>query len=214
MELEGKTLGHYLLQHRLARGGMSEVYLAYDESTQRTVAIKVANRYQDDHIGRIQHEAKVLGMLSHPHILPASDYGEQGQWCYFVMPYADQGSLRERLVKGSLTQEEAGSILEQVASALQYAHDHGILHRDIKPANILFAHKQHVYLTDFGLAGEKDEGNDLMPAGCIAGTPEYMAPEMAEEPTSVSSDIYSLGIVLYQMLTGRVHLKDSKSVVL
>jgi len=150
---------------------------------------------------------KVLGMLSHPHILPALEYREEGPWCYFVMPYAEQGSLRERLVNGPLTQEEAGTILEQVASALQYLHGHGILHRDIKPANILFAQKQHVYLTDFGLAGKMDEGNDLTPAGCIIGTPEYMAPEMAEEPTSISSDIYSLGIVLYQMLTGRVPFK-------
>ena len=207
MELEGTTLGHYLLQRRLARGGMSEVYLAYDQSIQRTVAIKVVNRYRDDHMQRIQNEVKVLGMLSHPHILPALDYGEEGPWCYFVMPYAEQGSLRERLVNGPLTQEEAGTILEQVASALQYLHGHGILHRDIKPANILFAQKQHVYLTDFGLAGKMDEGNDLTPAGCIIGTPEYMAPEMAEEPTSISSDIYSLGIVLYQMLTGRVPFK-------
>jgi len=210
MELEGTTLGHYLLQRRLARGGMSEVYLAYDQSTQRTqrtVAIKVVNRYRDDHMQRIQNEVKVLGMLSHPHILPAFDYGEEGPWCYFVMPYADQGSLRERLVNGPLTQEEAGTILEQVASALQYLHGHGILHRDIKPANILFAQKQYVYLTDFGLAGKMDEENDLTPAGCIIGTPEYMAPEMAEEPTSISSDIYSLGIVLYQMLMGRVPFK-------
>ena len=207
MELEGTTLGHYLLQRRLARGGMSEVYLAYDQSAQRTVAIKVVNRYRDDHMQRIQNEVKVLGMLLHPHILPALDYGEEGPWCYFVMPYIEQGSLRERLINGPLTQEEAGTILEQVASALQYLHSHGILHRDIKPGNILFAPKQHVYLTDFGLAGKMDGGNDLTPAGCIIGTPEYMAPEMAEEPTSISSDIYSLGIVLYQMLTGRVPFK-------
>ena len=204
MELEGTTLGHYLLQRRLARGGMSEVYLAYDQGSQRTVAIKVVNRYQDDHMQRIRNEVKVLGMLSHPHIIPAFDYGEEGPLCYFVMPYAEEGSLRERLANGPLTQEDAGTIIEQVASALQYLHDHDILHRDIKPANILFARKQHVYLTDFGLAGKVDEENDLIPAGCIIGTPEYMAPEMAEEPTSVSSEIYSLGIVLYQMLTGRV----------
>ncbi|TMB82922.1 MAG: serine/threonine protein kinase, partial [Chloroflexi bacterium] len=102
------------------RGGMSEVYLAYDQSTQRTVAIKVVNRYRDDHMQRIQNEVKVLGILSHPHILPALEYGEEGPWCYFVMPYAEQGSLRERLVNGPLSQEEAGAILEQVASALQY----------------------------------------------------------------------------------------------
>lgn len=207
MELEGTTLGHYLLQRRLARGGMSEVYLAYDQDSQRTVAIKMVNRYQDDHAQRIRNEVKVLGMLSHPHIIPAFDYGEEGPWCYFVMPYAEEGSLRERLVNGPLTQDEAGSILEQVSAALQYLHNLGILHRDIKPANILFARNQHVYLTDFGLAGKMDKGNDLIPAGCIIGTPEYMAPEMAEEQTSVSSDIYSLGIVLYQMLTGRVPFK-------
>src|SRR5436189_5710253 len=84
MELEGTTLGHYLLQRRLARGGMSEVYLAYDQSAERTVAIKVVNRYQDDHLRRIQNEVNVVGRVSHPHILPALDYGEAGRWCCCV----------------------------------------------------------------------------------------------------------------------------------
>src|SRR5258708_19619982 len=116
-----------------------------------------------------------------------------------------RGNLRERIAQGSLTQEEAGNILAQIASALQLAHDHRILHRDIKPSNILLdnSDERHVYLADFGLAKLIGEGSDITQTGCLIGTPECMAPELANSPESVSTDIYALGVLLYQMLAGR-----------
>ncbi len=125
------------------------------------------------------------------------------------MPYIERGTLRERMIKGPLTQEEVGSILKQIASALQFAHDHGILHRDIKPSNILLKDERNIYLADFGLAKDIKENTTITQSGCLIGTPEYMAPELAEEPATTSSDIYAVGILLYQMLTGRVPFKGS-----
>ncbi len=143
--------------------------------------------------------------------LPILDYGEHDSYQYLVMPYMKGGTLRERIAKGRLTKEEAGNILAQVASALQFAHDQGIIHRDIKPSNILIdaPDEQHVYLADFGLAKALEEGSDLTQTGYLIGTPEFMAPELADRPESVSSDIYALGVLLYQMLTGRTPFTGS-----
>src|SRR5207237_207378 len=118
-------------------------------------------------------------------------------WHYCVMPYIKHGTLRERIARGPLGQQEAGEILAQLASALQFAHDHGILHRDIKPSNILLKDEEnerhgHVYLADFGLAKGVEEVSDLTLTGCLIGTPEYMAPELADGPAITSSDIYAL----------------------
>src|SRR5438105_3175864 len=207
-DLEEKRLAHYTIQRRLARGGMSQVYLAFDEHTQHNVAIKVVHCSEDDYFVRFQREVKTLSTLSHEHILPIIESGVHGSWHYCVMPYIERGTLRERLAKGPLTREEAGSILEQIASALQFAHDHGILHRDIKPSNILLKDERLIYLADFGLAKNIQEtSTTITQAGCLIGTPEYMAPELTEEPATTSSDIYAVGILLYQMLTGRVPFK-------
>jgi serine/threonine protein kinase len=208
--LEDTIFGHYLLKRRLARGGMSQVYLAYDQSLQQEVAIKVVSRENSEHANRFQREIKALGVLSHEHILPTLDYGEQGQWLYMVTPYIEHGTLRDLLrTKGKLTPEEAGKILVQVCAALQFAHDQGVIHRDIKPSNILLLRGEHAYLADFGLVKGIDETSDLTQTGCLIGTPEYMAPELAEQPASKSSDIYALGIVLYQMLTGQTPFRGS-----
>lgn len=208
--LEGATLGHYHLLNTLGLGGMSEVYLAHDEHLDQDVAIKVVPRSQTEHIKRFQREIETLTALKHDHILPAIDFGEQGPWHYLVMPYLEQGNLRERLkTRGPLTQEEAGIILEQVASALQCAHDHGILHRDIKSSNILLRDDHYVYLADFGLAKTMGERSDITRTGYLMGTSEYMAPELAEEPASMSSDIYALGVLLYEMVTGQVPFSGS-----
>jgi serine/threonine protein kinase len=208
VELEERTLDHYLLKQRLARGGMSEIYLAYDQQQERDVAIKVVNKENDDYARRFRREIHALSALEHEHILPMLDYGEQGQWLYLVMPYIEHGTLRALLrAKGHLSREETGAILAQLCEALQFAHDHGIIHRDIKPSNILLSEGKHVYLADFGLVKEVDKFSDLTQTGCIVGTPEYMAPELAEELASKSSDIYSVGILLYQMLTGQVPFK-------
>ncbi len=202
MELEGKVVDHYHIQQRLARGGMSEVYLAQDEHTGQNVALKMVCRDDEEHVGRFQRELTTLGKLAHAHILPVMEQGTYGSWHYCVMPYLERGALRQRLTQGPLSLEEAGRILQQVAEALQYAHEHGLLHRDIKPSNILLDEVGHVYLADFGLAKDMSLQSSITQTGVLIGTPEYMAPELAEQPAATSSDIYALGIVLYQMLSG------------
>jgi len=210
--LEGTTLGHYRLKHLLGKGGMSEVYLAFDEHEHSDVAVKVIHKDQSEHVERLQREVIAMRVFTHDHILPALDAGQDDAWHYLVMPYLAHGTLRERLrMQGPLTMEEAGVILEQVASALQYAHERGILHRDIKSANILFRDKQYVYLADFGLAKVVEERSDITRSGYVMGTVEYMAPELAEEPASTRSDIYALSILLYEMVTGNVPFQGSTS---
>lgn len=203
--------GRYRLQQCLHHGGMSEVYLAYDEILQHEVAIKLVSNDQFESRQRLQSEIQTLSNLSHEHILTILDHGEFGMYHYLVMPYLKHGTLRERIAKRRLTADEAGNIFAQLASALQFAHNHGIVHRDIKPSNILLDgdNNQHVYLSDFGLAKVIDKGSDLTQTGCLIGTPAYMAPELIDKSESVSSDIYALGVLLYHMLTGRVPFKGS-----
>jgi serine/threonine protein kinase len=204
--LEGSTLGRYELRYRIAQGGMSEVYLAYDRRVKRRVAVKVLYGSDAPFVRRFEREALAVGTLSHDHILPLYDFGEQRPWYYLVMPYVEGGTLRDYLVKRErLTLEEAGSFLEQIAVALQHAHDHGVVHRDVKPSNILLRPDGYAYLGDFGLAKAKMESETITHSGgTIVGTPEYMAPEQSNGINDYRSDIYSLGIILYQMLTGRV----------
>ncbi len=202
--LTGTSLGHYELLDRLGRGGMSEVYLAFDEAQQRKVAIKVVASTHADYIERFRREAYAVSVLQHAHILPAYDYGEQEPWHYMVMPYIERGTLRDRLLEGPLAPEEAGAILEQIANALQFAHEQGIIHRDIKPSNILLRDDHYVYLADFGLAKSLEGGSTITQSGNLLGTPEYMAPELTEGPATTSSDLYALGILLYEMVTGQV----------
>ena len=207
--LEGATIGHYRLQRRLGRGGMSEVYLAIDENTRQEVAIKLVSSSHTEYSERFRHEIETMRTLTHNHILPILDSGEHGPWHYLVMPYIRQGTLFERLRRSPLTLQETGDVLEQVASALQFAHDHGIIHRDIKPSNILLHGEQYVYLADFGLAKAIEDNNGITQTDCLMGTPEYLAPELMDRPATTSSDIYALGIVLYEMVTGRVPFKAS-----
>ncbi len=202
--LEGTSLGRYQLLGRLGRGGMSEVYLAYDERMDRNVALKVVSSSQSDYLERFQREAEAISSLHHPHILPAYDYGDEEPWHYLVMPNIDHGTLRHRLEKGALSLEDAGEMLKQIAGALQSAHDHGIIHRDIKPSNILLRDDHYAYLADFGLAKAMEGGSELTQTGALLGTPEYMAPDLADGPATTSSDIYALGVLLYQMVAGRV----------
>ncbi len=196
----------YRLLERLHRSGMSEVFLAFDERMQQHVAIKLVPSGDSDCMKRLQSEVRILRKLAHQHILPLLDSGVAGFYHYLVMPYMQRGNLRERLMQGKMTQEEAGVILNQLAGALQYAHEQSIVHRDIKPSNVLLDNTDagHVYLADFGLAKMLGERSDITQTGCLIGTPEYMAPELAYMSESVSSDIYALGILLYQMLTGRL----------
>ncbi len=220
--LEGTTLGQYRLLRRLGKGGMSEVYLAYARRESRQVAVKVVSGMHAEYLERFRREAEAILNLRHRHILPAYEYGEQEPWHYLAMYYASYGTLSKRLSAsavdrrterigrgnkrqgGPLRLEEAAVLLEQIASALQYAHDSGIIHRDIKPSNILLRNPRYVYLADFGLAKALEGAQGLTQTGSLLGTPEYMAPELSLGPASTSSDIYALGILLYQMVTGRV----------
>lgn len=210
--LEGTSLGRYRLKRRLGRGGMAEVYLATDERMHREVAIKIVGSSHSEFAERFSREAQAMGKLHHDHILPAYDYGEQGLWHYMVMPYIEHGTLNDLLKQGPLSLEHAGELLEQVASGLHYAHQQGLLHRDIKPSNILLRDDHYAYLADFGLARVLEGGSDLTQTGTLLGTPEYMAPELAEGPATVSSDIYALAIVLYYMLSGRVPFRGETAI--
>ena len=210
--LEGTSLGRYRLKHRLAKGGMAEVYLAFDDRMHRDVAIKVVGSNNAEYTARFVREAQAMGKLHHDHILPAYDYGEQGSWNYLVMPYVAHGTLKDLLAKGSLSLEHAGELLQQIANGLQYAHQQGLLHRDIKPSNILLRDDHFAYLCDFGLARAQEGGSDLTQTGTLLGTPEYMAPELAEGPATVSSDVYALAVVLYSMVTGRVPFQGDTAI--
>jgi serine/threonine protein kinase len=208
------TIKHYRIQRRLARGGMSEVYLAEDTRTSQVVAVKVVPRNAEDFVERFRREVRTIASLQHDHILPALDYGDYDSWSYLVTPYIVDGTLRERLAKGSLSLKEAGRFLEQIADALHYAHGRGILHRDIKTSNVLLRSKDHAYLADFGLVKTISDEFSLTRSGFLVGTPEYMAPELVEHPATVQSDIYALGVVLYEMLTGTVPFKGHTPVAI
>ncbi len=203
--IEGLTLGRYELGQRIAQGGMAEVYLGFDRRVKRQVAVKVLYGRDESFVRRFEREALAVGALSHDHILPLYDFGEQRPWYYLVMPYVEGGTLREYLLRRKrLTLEEAASFTDQIASALQYAHDQGVMHRDVKPSNILLRPDGYAYLVDFGLAKAMMGGVALTNSGAMVGTPEYMAPEQSNGVNDYRSDIYSLGVILYQMLTGRV----------
>ena len=206
------TLKHYRIQRRLARGGMSEVYLAEDTRSSQVVALKIVSRDVEDYAERFRREVRTIASLHHDHILPALDYGEYRSWFYLVTPYVAHGTLREYLSKGPLPLKEAGLFLEQIASALQYAHERGILHRDIKAPNVLLRDKDYTYLADFGLVKSIQDEYSLTRTGFLVGTPEYMAPELVEYQATAQSDIYALGIVLYEMLTGDLPFKGNTPV--
>ncbi len=202
--LEGQTLGHYQLQRRIGYGGMSEVYLAADTHEHRDIAVKIVHHGRTDDLARFQREVEMLTPLAHEHILPVYDSGQERSWHYLAMPYIEHGTLADRLhTSGPFTPDEAGVLLDQLASALQYAHDRGILHRDIKPSNILLRDDAYAYLSDFGIAKSLAQESSLTQTGFFIGTPEYMAPELFETQATQASDIYALGILLYAMLIGK-----------
>jgi serine/threonine protein kinase len=202
-------LDHYQLLRLLKNGGMSKVYLAYDTYTHQHVAIKVMER------GRFNEEfflseVRLMRSLNHPNILPLLAARRSGQWNYIVMPYIAGGTLQERISEHIMTPEEVSLILTQLIDALQYMHACGIIHRDIKPGNILLDGNT-VYITDFGIAVQQEEEIAYFDVDePILGTPIYMAPEMYEGEISRQGDLYALGIVLYQMLTGSVPFDDKQ----
>ena len=210
-DLSGQTFGSYRLEGLLGRGGMGEVYTArHLRLTGRLAAVKVlpaSLATEPDFLRRFEQEANSAASLDHPNILPVWDYGEQDGTPYLAMPLVTSGSLKELLERrGSLSPDEAERYLTPIAEALDYAHSRGLLHRDVKPANILLRDDGRPQLADFGIAKAIEAGQTggLTNAGGGIGTPEYMAPEQIEGRAEKRSDFYSLGVALYQMLSGRV----------
>ena len=209
--LVGQSLGRYHILEQLGEGGMATVYKARDFNLDRDVAVKVirAEIFGSASLERIykrfQREATALGKLTHPNIVPILDYGEYEGAPYFVMPYLPGGTLKERL-KGPIPYREAVQMLIPIAQALVHAHGQGIIHRDVKPSNILITASGEPMLSDFGIAKvEKAEPTTtLTAANAGIGTPEYMAPEQGTGNSDERSDIYSLGVLLYQMVTGQI----------
>jgi serine/threonine protein kinase len=192
-------IGPYRLVQHLRQGGMASVYLGYHLYKRAYVAIKVVDGSTAD-MTMLRRENEILQALQHEHIVPCLDAGHDGRYSYLVMPYLPGGTLKDMLDESLLTLEEACVVLEQLTSALIYIHALGILHRDIKPTNILFDRDSHLYLTDFGIAswlGEKP-----VHKGHVMGTPHYMAPELFHGYVDARSEVYSVGILLYQLLTG------------
>ncbi|HUE88150.1 MAG TPA: protein kinase [Vicinamibacterales bacterium] len=198
----------YTIDRELGRGGMATVYLAEDVKHHRAVAIKVLRPELAAALGpeRFLREIEIAAGLNHPHILPLHDSGEAGGFLYYVMPYAEGESLRDRLEReGQLPIPQALQIVRQVADALSFAHSRGLVHRDIKPENILLEHG-HAVVTDFGIARAVDaaRGTSLTETGIAVGTPAYMSPEQASGTGQLDgrSDVYALGCILYEMLAG------------
>jgi serine/threonine protein kinase len=207
-ELDGKTLGPYRIIERIGRGGMATVYKAYHPAMNRHVAIKILpEEYatDPDFRTRFEREAQVVANLRHPYILPVFDYGEDAGISYLVMPYIPSGTLKTFLVEnGPLDYDTIIRIGSNVADALDYAHQQGIIHRDVKPDNVLFDERGNPLLSDFGLTRMMEGGGSLTGTGVI-GTPMYMSPEQGQgKPIDHRSDLYSLGIILYEMVTGSV----------
>jgi serine/threonine protein kinase len=205
--LTGQTLGQYRLLEQVGRGGMATVYRGYQPALERYVAIKILPTYlahEPNFAARFEREAKSAARLNHPHILPVYDFGREGELNYIVMRYVEAGTLKEMLGE-PLELERAVELTAQIGAALDYAHRHGVVHRDVKPANVLMDEEGWPLLSDFGLARMMEASVQLTKTGVGVGTPAYMSPEQGQGlAVDGRTDVYSLGVVLYEMLTGRV----------
>jgi eukaryotic-like serine/threonine-protein kinase len=207
-KLEGKMLGAYRVISQVGAGGMATIYKAYQSSMDRTVALKVLPEYyaqEPQFIERFYQEARTIAKLEHPNILPVYDFGEQGGITYLVMRFLDGGTLQELMDKQHIGLHQTADILVQVCAALDYAHRKGIIHRDVKPSNVLIDREGAVYLSDFGIAKVLEGSSRLTQTGVALGTPAYMSPEQCMgTQVDQRSDIYSLGVILYEMAVGYV----------
>jgi tRNA A-37 threonylcarbamoyl transferase component Bud32 len=208
----GKTIGKYRIVEHLGRGGMAEVYKAYQPNLDRYVAIKMMHTFLSDEkefLARFEREAKVVATLRHPNIVQVYDFDAEGGVYYMVMEYITGETLKARMqnLEASaawVSLDDAARVIVGVGSALKYAHERGMVHRDVKPANVMITLEGQVILTDFGIAKIVSASN-LTASGAMVGTPSYMAPEQGMgQPGDERSDIYSLGVMLYQLVLGRL----------
>src|SRR5262245_43340064 len=206
-------LGPYELREAIGQGGMATVYRAYQPTVDRYVAVKVIHAailHDERTLDRFRREARLIARLEHPHILPVYDFDGSHAPPYIVMRYLDSGTLRDLLAHQRLPLPAIADLLAQVAAALDYAHAQGIVHRDIKPSNILLDRHGNAFVSDFGIArivaGQTSGDQPLTQTGAIVGTPDYMAPEQAQGRGDIDgrADVYALGVMLFQLLTGRL----------
>ncbi|MCY3978997.1 MAG: protein kinase [Chloroflexi bacterium] len=206
-DLIGKMVNGYEILSQVGQGGMATVFLARQRSMNRNVALKILpSAFSNDatYLQRFKREVKIVSQLEHRNIVPVYDFGEFESQPYIAMRYMPAGSVEELLAAGRIPLLRILSIVEQVSSALDYAHRNGILHRDLKPSNILLDDGGGVFITDFGIARIMSEGGSQVTTQGVVGTPSYMSPEQARaEPLDRRSDVYSLGVMLFELVTGR-----------
>ena len=210
--LVGKTIGRYRVVARLGRGGMAEVYKAYQPGLDRYVAVKTLHSHlveDEDFIGRFEREAHAIGRLRHPNIVQALDFDREGEMYFMVMEYIDGPTLKDetkarKAANKPFTLPEVGRVFSALCNAIAYAHSRGMVHRDLKPANVMINQQGQIVLTDFGIARIVG-ATQFTATGALSGTPAYMSPEQGQgEKADERSDIYSLGVMLYEMVTGIV----------
>ena len=205
--------GNYELLEKIASGGMGVVYKARQKNLNRIVAIKMILAGQfagEQEIERFQVEAEAAGKLDHPGIVPVFDVGCFQDQHYFSMAFVDGESLADKITRGPMPPREAASLARKIADAIQVAHDQGIVHRDLKPGNVLLDGREQPRITDFGLAKRVEGDSELTTTGMVLGTPRYMPPEQAlGKDISTAADVYSIGAILYAMLTGQAPFEGS-----
>lgn len=211
-----ERIGRYAILRQLGRGGMATVYLGHDPLIKRDVAVKVlsAQLMEDPtFFDRFQQEAETVATLEHPAIVPIYDFGHQGDQSYIVMRFMSGGTLEDRLGQGPMKLQDIAPIIDRVSAALDEAHRKSIIHRDIKPANILFDDREQAFLSDFGIA-KSTAVTGLTADNSLIGTVEYMSPEQIQGSHDLDgrTDTYSLGIVLFFMLTGKLPFKKDTMV--
>lgn len=206
---KGENVGPYRIVEQLGQGGMASVFKAYHPALDRYVAIKVLHpAFMEDpnFLARFQREARVVAKLDHPNIVPIYDFAEHEGQPYLVMKYIQGETLKARLSRSPLGPDEGLKVIDAIGRGLSYAHQQGILHRDIKPSNVLLAKDGQIYLADFGLARIAQAGESTLSNDMLLGTPQYISPEQArgERELDVGTDIYSFGVLIYEMVVGRV----------